>query len=83
MFAYNVVRLPSPVKAPIAIDVIWLVFSNLREQCLKEKIAAVAVSLTYNSVKRPRPVKAPLAIDVIWLRYRYLFRHHVKTHAVI
>ncbi len=69
---YNIFRLPSPVNAPLAMNVIGLTWRYLLEQFEKNHALMRRCGATYKSVSLPSPVKAPLAIDVIWFLDRYL-----------
>jgi hypothetical protein len=67
------VKLPSPVKVPLDIDVSWFEYRCLFmtfESCTRTFCAKVQV--TNSVVKLPSPVNAPSAIDVIRLEYNSL-----------
>ena len=70
--------MPSPVNAPIAINVISLLCRNLNEHNEKKSRYAVKRIVTYNARSLVSPENAPVAIDVIWLLVRYLHERDVK-----
>ena len=70
--AYNRVSFPSPVKAPLAIDMIRLLSIDLCEQWDGMNRMTWQRIFAYKYVRLPNPVNAPLAIDVIRLLCRDL-----------
>ncbi len=68
----NVVKLPSPVKSPLSIDVILLLDRYLRMTSELSTIIQASITMPDSVVTLPSPVKSPLSIDVILLRSRRL-----------
>jgi hypothetical protein len=63
----------SPVKSPLSIDEIWLLYRYLRIASeLSTSAMTWLVVKTYNEAKLLSPVKSPLSIDVILLEFRNL-----------
>ncbi len=56
-------RLPSPVNAPLASDVIWLEDRELRD-AMCQQVTGMFIIGTYSDVRLPSPVNAPVDIDV-------------------
>ncbi len=57
------VRLPSPVNAPLAIDLMQLHRRELRNK-MRESQHDMIFTMSHRDVRLPSPVNVPLAIDV-------------------
>ncbi len=79
----NSFRLPSPVNASLAMEVIWLRYRNLHRQHGIIKWLTNHSIVNYSWVSPPSPANVSLAIDVSWLSPRDLREQYVRTHAVM